>query len=150
VESDMNPYAMLASGIGASTSSALAVRLATWHDAMVAHERRLRAGSINDACDEDCAHGEARALWAEAVTTFGERAHQLSFLRSRAMGAAGPFKDGAVPATAERSRAFDDRRARQRARQTDSGRRQPSCLLRPEHITEEYWGVLGPRQEGRS
>jgi len=40
----MNPYAMLASGSGDSTSSALAARLAAWHDAMVAHERRLRAG----------------------------------------------------------------------------------------------------------
>jgi hypothetical protein len=85
---------------------------------MVTHERRLRAGSINDACDEDCAHGEARALWAEAVTALGERARQLSFLRSRAMRTAGPFKDGAAPTTAGPSRVFDDRRASQRARQT--------------------------------
>jgi hypothetical protein len=56
-----------------------------WHDAMVAHERRLRAGRAGDVCDEECPHGEAAALWAKAVTMFGERAHGLPFLRSRAI-----------------------------------------------------------------
>ena len=80
----MNPYAMLASGRGESTSSALAVRLAAWHDAMVAHERRLRTGRTGDVCDDECPHVEARTLWAEALVAFGERAHELLFLRSRA------------------------------------------------------------------
>jgi hypothetical protein len=80
----MNLYAMLASGHGDSTSSALAVRLAAWHDAMVAHERRLRAGRAGDVCDDHCPHVEARTLWAEASAAFGDRAHELSFLRSRA------------------------------------------------------------------
>jgi hypothetical protein len=78
----MNPYAMLASGSGTSTSSALAARLAAWHDAMVAHERR--SGRTGNVCDDEGPHVEARALWAEALATFGERAHELSFLRSRA------------------------------------------------------------------
>ena len=36
------------------------------------------------ACDEDCPHVEARTLWAEALATFGKRANDLAFLRSRA------------------------------------------------------------------
>jgi hypothetical protein len=51
---------------------------------MVSHERRLRAGTASDACDEECAHAEARALWREALAAFGQRAHALAFLRSRA------------------------------------------------------------------
>jgi len=109
----MNPYMLIGSGLGTSEAVALSQRLAAWHDAMVAHERRLCAGRINNACDEDCAHAKARALWGEAVTTLGERARQLSFLRSRAMRT-DPFTDGVVPATTGRSRTFDDRRAGQR------------------------------------
>ena len=90
----MNPYAMLASGRGESTSSALAARLAAWHDAMVAHERRLRAGRTGDVCDDECPHVEARTLWVEALAAFGDRAHELSFLRSRATMLAEP---NAVP-----------------------------------------------------
>jgi hypothetical protein len=82
----MNPYAMLASGDSASTWSALATRLASWHDEMVAHERSLRTGRAGDLCDDECPHVEARTLWAEAVAVFGERAHELSFLRSSARG----------------------------------------------------------------
>jgi hypothetical protein len=96
----MNPYTVLASGSGASTSSALAARLSAWHDAMVAHERRLRAGRTGDVCDEECPHVEARTLWAEALAAFGDRAHELSFLRSRATGRARP----AASAVATRSR----------------------------------------------
>jgi hypothetical protein len=51
---------------------------------MVAHERRLRAGTTADFCDEECPHAEARMLWSEAVATFGTRADELTFLRSRA------------------------------------------------------------------
>jgi hypothetical protein len=80
----MNPYTMLGSGFGTTEAASLSARLSTWHDAMVAHERRLRAGTASDLCDDECPHVEARALWSEAVATFGPRAHDLRFLRSRA------------------------------------------------------------------
>lgn len=83
----MNPYVMLGSGMGTSEAASLSARLAAWHDAMVAHERRLRTGRTADTCDEDCPHVEARTLWAEALATFGPRASELTFLRSRAIGA---------------------------------------------------------------
>jgi hypothetical protein len=83
----MNPYVMLGSGIGTSEATSLSVRLTAWHDAMVAHERRLRTGGTADVCDEECPHVEARTLWAEVSATFGRRAHELTFLRSRAIGA---------------------------------------------------------------
>ena len=78
----MNPYVMVASGIGSAGATALSGRLSAWHDAMVAHERKLRAG-IGEACDDGCPHEEARALWTEAVEAFGRRAHDLVFLRER-------------------------------------------------------------------
>lgn len=81
----MNPYAILGSGVGTEEAASLCVRLNAWHDAMVAHERRLRAGRTGHSCDEDCPHVEARMLWAEALATFGKRANDLAFLRSRAM-----------------------------------------------------------------
>jgi hypothetical protein len=59
----MNPYAMLASGLGTTEAAALGARLSVWHDVMVAHDRRLRAGTTTDGCDDDCPHAEARALW---------------------------------------------------------------------------------------
>ena len=105
----MNPYAMLASGRGESTSSALAARLAAWHDAMVAHERRLRAGRTGDVCDDECPHVEARTLWAEALAAFGERAHELSFLRSRATSLAQPVADPVAPPPTESKRAGNGR-----------------------------------------
>jgi hypothetical protein len=83
----MNLYVMLGSGIGTSESASLSARLAAWHDAMVAHERRLRTGRTADTCDDECPHVEARTLWAEALATFGTRASELTFLRSRAIGA---------------------------------------------------------------
>ena len=82
----MNPYVMLGSGIGTTEAASLSARLAAWHDAMVAHERRLRTGRTADTCDEECPHVEARTLWAEALATFGPRAGELTFLRSRAIG----------------------------------------------------------------
>lgn len=81
----MNPYAMLVAGVSLSIATSLAARLAAWHDAMVAHERRLRAGRNSDVCHEECPHVEARTLWDEAVAAFGARAHELAFLRSRAL-----------------------------------------------------------------
>ena len=81
----MNPYAILGSGVGTEEAASLCVRLKAWHDAMVAHERRLLAGRTGYSCDEDCPHVEARMLWAEALTTFGKRSNDLAFLRSRAI-----------------------------------------------------------------
>ena len=83
----MNPYVMLGSGIGTSGAASLSARLAAWHDAMVEHERRLRTGRTADRCDEECPHVEARTLWTEVLATFGARADQLTFLRSRAIDA---------------------------------------------------------------
>ena len=80
----MNPYTILSSGLGMHEATALSARLSEWHDAMVSHERRLRAGTTNEACDDECPHEEARALWSETVAAFGARAHELTFLRSRA------------------------------------------------------------------
>jgi hypothetical protein len=80
----MNPYLMLGSGFGTNEATSLSARLSAWHDAMVAHERRLRSRKTGDVCDDECPHAEARALWSEAVATFGPRAHELAFLHSRA------------------------------------------------------------------
>jgi hypothetical protein len=93
----MNPYVTLSSGIGTSEAASLRVRLTAWHDAMVSHERRLRAGRAPDLCNEECPHVEARALWAEAVAAFGTRAGELTFLRSRGMSSA-PTGDLVTPA----------------------------------------------------
>ena len=82
----MSPYAILGSSVGTAEAAALCVRLTAWHDAMVAHERRLRTGRTTDACDDECPHDEARTLWTEALTTLGPRASELTFLRSRANG----------------------------------------------------------------
>ena len=81
---NMNPYTFLSSGLHTHEATALHTRLSAWHDAMVAHERRLSTGASSDACDDECPHAEARTLWSEAVATFGARAHSLAFLRSRA------------------------------------------------------------------
>jgi hypothetical protein len=81
----MNPYAIVGSGIGAE-SAALRARLLAWHDAMVAHERRLQSGQTRDTCNDECPHVEARALWAEVSALLGPRAGELTFLRSRANG----------------------------------------------------------------
>jgi hypothetical protein len=91
----MNPYTMLGSGIGTTEATALRSRLTAWHDAMVAHERRLRAGNTSDQCDDECPHAEARVLWSEVLGVFGPRAHDLTFLRSRAASASGRPRTGA-------------------------------------------------------
>ena len=80
----MNPYAILGSSAGTNEAAELAARLSTWHDAMVAHERKIRMGTATGPCDDECPHAEARVLFSEAVVTFGPRAHDLAFLRSRA------------------------------------------------------------------
>jgi len=86
----MNLYTMVGSGNGTREAEALSGRLGTWHDAMVAHERKIRAGRTDAPCDEECPHAEARTLWIEALEVFGDRAQELTFLRSRATAAAQP------------------------------------------------------------
>jgi len=88
----MNPYSILSSGLGSEEATALGARLSAWHDAMVAHERRLRAGPTRDGCDDECPHAEARSLWRETLVAFGARAQELTFLRSRAEHARGPAR----------------------------------------------------------
>ena len=111
----MNLYTFLSSGSGAHDATALTARLSAWHDAMVAHERRLRAGTTSDACDDECPHAEAPALWLEAVAAFGARSQELTFLRSRAQAArrpvssAGPTRARAEAADYARGRAPDSR-----------------------------------------
>ena len=82
----MNPYTAIGSRVGTTEAASLSERLAAWHDAMVAHERRLRLRAAADACDDDCPHAEARTLWSDAVAILGARASELGFLRSRAQG----------------------------------------------------------------
>ena len=78
----MNPYVSLASSIGTTDAASLGARLTAWHDAMVAHERRLRTRRASDECDDECPHVDAQSLWREAVAIFGPRAARLAFLRS--------------------------------------------------------------------
>jgi len=136
----MNPYAMLASGRGESISSALADRLAAWHDAMVAHERRLRTGRTGDVCDDECPHVEARTLWGEALAAFGERAHELSFLRSRATSLAEPAPDAVASPSTGAERADNEQpphRERKRAARDPLSRPVISPSLRPPRMTAE-------------
>jgi hypothetical protein len=125
----MNPYSAIGSRLGTAEAESLSQRLTAWHDAMVAHERRLRAGRTDDGCDEDCGHSDARALWAEALTTFGDRAYELSFLRSRATSPEDQFEGGSEqPDEDERPDIDNDRSNRSAARPAVSARRQTSRL----------------------
>jgi hypothetical protein len=136
----MNPYAMLASGSGTSTSSALAARLAAWHDAMVAHERRLRTGRTGDVCDDECPHVKARTLWAEALAAFGERARELSFLRSRATNNAQVIGNRVGPWSRESERPDHEQPSDgewRRAVRDPRGRPVTSPALRPRRMMRE-------------
>ena len=83
----MNPYAIADLASGTADTASLRARLQAWHDAMVTHERRLRADPTADPCDDECPHVEATALWREAAALLGSRAVEMTFLRSRALGA---------------------------------------------------------------
>lgn len=79
----MNPYRTLGNTFGTHVALELAQRLSEWHDAMVMHQRR--AGAFKgDGCADDCPHVQAPALWLEALETYGERTHDLGFLRTHA------------------------------------------------------------------
>ena len=83
----MKPYAIASLGTDTVDATALRARLEAWHDAMVTHERRLRSDPTVDLCGDECPHVEATALWTEASAMLGPRASELTFLRSRALGA---------------------------------------------------------------
>ena len=85
----MNIYLMIGNNVGTPDAVELGERLSAWHDAMVAHERRLPGSPV---CDEDCPHVEATVLWKEAVAIFGPYAADLKFLRSRGMIGARPSR----------------------------------------------------------
>jgi hypothetical protein len=95
---DMNPYGVVSAGIGTAEAESLRGRLMAWHDAMVAHERRLRSGQSTDVCSDECPHVEARTLWAETAAMLGARADSLTFLRSRALGSSASVDRVAEPA----------------------------------------------------
>ena len=95
----MNPYAIVGSSNGTAEAASLRARLMAWHDAMVAHERRLRSGQTTDACDDECPHVEARTLWAEVSAMVGPRASELTFLRSRGQDAAASSAPPSVSAS---------------------------------------------------
>ena len=82
----MKPYTIAVLGTDIVDAVSLRARLEAWHDAMVAHERRLRVDPSTHRCDDECPHVEAQALWAEAAAMLGPRAGELTFLRSRALG----------------------------------------------------------------
>jgi hypothetical protein len=123
----MNPYVMLGSGIGTSEAASLCARLAAWHDAMVAHERRLRTGRTADTCDDECPHVEARTLWAEALATFGTRASELTFLHSRAIGASRQSEE-LIPPTETVSEAADIVQRPSRTLRSATARRSKSVI----------------------
>lgn len=85
----MSPYAIAGLGNDTADAASLRARLVAWHDAMVAHERRQRADPAAARCSEECPHVEAAELWTEASALLGPRASELTFLRTRALGAAG-------------------------------------------------------------
>jgi len=118
----MSLYTMVGSGNATLEAAALRVRLASWHDAMVAHERKIRAGRTENTCDEECPHAEARTLWAEAQDVFGDHARELAFLRSRAAVASEPSEELIAPADFI-SEAADGRRRPTGSDQKAAGRR---------------------------
>jgi hypothetical protein len=84
MDMNMSLYRSLANAVGTREALALAPRLAVWHDAMVVHQRR--AGSVRGPlCDGDCPHTDAEVLWSEALDAYGERAHELRFLRTHGL-----------------------------------------------------------------
>jgi hypothetical protein len=78
-------YRSVGNAVGTREALELAHRLAVWHDAMVVHQRRTGGGG-GPPCDGDCPHDDASALWSEALDVYGERAHELRFLRAHGAG----------------------------------------------------------------
>ena len=80
----MNPYAIVGVVAGNTEAASLRARLMAWHDAMVNHQRAMKARRA--ACGDDCPHEQARILWAEALDVFGDDAGKLEFLRKHGDG----------------------------------------------------------------
>ena len=74
-------YLHLGDWMGTAEARDLAQQLVSWHDAMVRHAR-VAGPRRGPKCLEECPHDEAASLWLAAQATFGERAHELAFLRS--------------------------------------------------------------------
>lgn len=125
----MNLYGVVSAGIGTAEAESLRGRLMAWHDAMVAHERRLRSGQSTDVCNDECPHVEARALWAETAATLGARADSLTFLRSRALGSSASA-DRVVETAGAISPQADSQRSPSVAREI-SGRGLSKARIRP-------------------
>ncbi len=109
----MSLYRSVANAVGTHEALDLARRLAAWHDAMVIHRRRA-GDATGPPCDVGCAHEQAESLWREALEVYGERAHELGFLRT--FGAASGQQERAIGTNVGRDRArHDSVRARQLA-----------------------------------
>jgi hypothetical protein len=130
----MNPYLILGWGLGTDEATALSARLSAWHDAMVAHERRINTGRTDDICHDECPHAEAAALWSDAVVTFGTRARGLIFLHSRAAGSPRHSKAGSTAREAL-SGAADGGKAVGQKRHEPS--RRAAAALSPARVTAE-------------
>jgi hypothetical protein len=85
-------YQVIAHRIGSTGAVELGRRLSSWHDRMVAHERRAR--STRQPCDEACPHAESIELWQGAREILGEAADRLTFLKTTAAGAAASARRG--------------------------------------------------------
>jgi hypothetical protein len=77
-------YRTLGDAVATGTARDLAEQLVAWHDAMVNHERAAKLRPL--VCGDDCPHGQAGMLWAEALDVFGEDACKLVFLRKHGEG----------------------------------------------------------------
>jgi hypothetical protein len=88
---------------------------------MVAHERKIRAGR-EEVCDEECPHADARTLWVEALDVFGDRAQELTFLRSRAVVESRPSEEIVASADVMSEAADRGRRSNGSSRKAVAGR----------------------------
>jgi hypothetical protein len=81
-------------------------------------------------------------LWEEALTIFGDRAHELSFLRSRATSPGYPFDGGSEQPDGDERPDIDHDRSHRSARPAVSARHQASRLpISGGRTTEEKRGV---------
>lgn len=98
----MTMYLHLGDQMGSAEARDLAQQLVAWHDAMVRHVR-VAGSRRGPRCQDECPHEEATLLWLAAREVFGERAHELSFLRSH--GDRGPTATRRAPAPPPHSEA---------------------------------------------
>jgi hypothetical protein len=85
-------YQAIAHRIGSTGAMELGRRLSSWHDRMVAHERRAHVS--RQPCDEACPHAESIELWEGALEILGEAAERLTFLKSTAAAAVASATSG--------------------------------------------------------